>query len=107
MPSYSDEPIKDSIADAIAATGAMAVTAPEKADLVLTVNTNPNGKTYEANDRANDGTPREGTKYFADIVQEYVQKGYPVGVADIAYANGSDNAVMQELKDRGLLFKLR
>ena len=101
VPSYSDEPIKDSIADA------MAVTAPEKADLVLTVNTNPNGKTYEANDRANDGTPREGTKYFADIVQEYVQKGYPVGVADIAYANGSDNAVMQELKDRGLLFKLR
>ena len=107
VPSYSDEPIKNSIADAIAVTGAMSVSSPEKADLVLTVNTNPNGKTYEANDRANDGTPREGTKYFAGIVEDYVRAGYPVGVADIAYANGSDNAVMQELKDRGLLFKLR
>ena len=107
VPSYSDEPIKNSIADAIAAAGGMAVTSPEKADLVLTVNTNPNGKTYEANDRANDGTPREGTQYFASIVEDYVRAGYPVGVADIAYANGSDNAVMQELKNRGLLFKLR
>lgn len=107
VPSYSDEPIKVSIADAIAVAGGMAVDAPEKADLVLTVNTNPNGKTYEANDRANNGTPREGTKYFADIVEEYVGKGYPVGVADVAYANGADNAVMEELKNRGLLFKLR
>lgn len=107
IPSYSDEKIGDSIASAITAAGGMQVKSPEKADLVLTVNTNPNGKTYEANDRANDGTPREGTKYFADIVSDYVSKGYPVGIADIAYANGSDNALMDELRDRGLLFKLR
>ena len=85
----------------------MAVSSPAKADLVLAVNTNPNGKTYEANDRANDGTAREGTKYMASIVEDYVQAGYPVGVADIAYANGADNALMEELKARGLLFKLR
>lgn len=107
VPSYSDEPISASIADAIAAAGGMAVTSPEKADLVLAVNTNPNGKTYEANDRANDGTAREGTKFMASIVEDYVNAGYPVGVADIAYANGADNALMQELKSRGLLFKLR
>ena len=107
VPSYSDEPISDSIADAIAAAGGMAVSSPAKADLVLAVNTNPNGKTYEANDRANDGTAREGTKYMASIVEDYVQAGYPVGVADIAYANGADNALMEELKARGLLFKLR
>jgi hypothetical protein len=71
------------------------------------VNTNPNGKTLEANDRANDGTAREGTKYLADIISEYVEKGYPVGIADIAYANGADNALMEELKTRGLLFKVR
>ena len=107
VPSYSDEKIGDSIAAAITAAGGMQVKSPEKADLVLTVNTNPNGKTYEANDRANDGTPREGTKYFADLVSDYVGKGYPVAIADIAYANGSDNALMDELRDRGLLFKLR
>ena len=107
VPSYSDEKIGDSIASAVAAMGGMMVSSPDKADFVLAVNTNPNGKTYEANDRANDGTPREGTKYFADIVSEYVGKGYPVGIADVAYANGSDNALMEELKERGLLFKLR
>lgn len=107
VPSYSDEKIGDSIASAITAAGGMQVKSPEKADLVLTVNTNPNGRTGEANDRDNDGTPREGTKYFADIVSDYVAKGYPVGVADIAYANGSDNALMNELRDRGLLFKIR
>ena len=107
VPSYSDEHIRDSIADAIYAAGGMAVRSPEKADVVLLVNTNPNGKTYEANDRANNGTPREGTTYFADIVSEHVAKGYPVAIADIAYANGADNALMEELKNRGLLFKLR
>ena len=107
IPAYSDEPIKDSVSSAIVAAGGMLVQSPEKADLVLAVNTNPNGRTYEANDRANDGTEREGTAYFADIVSEYVGKGYPVGIADVAYANGSDNALMEQLKARGLLFKLR
>ena len=106
IPAYSDEKISASIDSAITAAGGMPVTSPERADLVLMVNTNPNGKTYEANDRANDGTDREGTKYFADLVSEYVAKGYPVGIADIAYANGSDNALMEELRKRKLLFKL-
>ena len=107
VPTYSDEKIGDSIASAITAIGGMMVASPEKADFVLAVNTNPNGKTYEANDPMNDGTPREGTKYFADIVSDYVGRGYPVGVADIAYGNGSDNALMEEMKKRGLLFKIR
>ena len=106
VPAYSDEKISASINSAITAAGGMPVTSPERADFVLMVNTNPNGKTYEANDRANDGTDREGTKYFADLVSEYVAKGYPVGIADIAYANGSDNALMEELRKRKLLFKL-
>lgn len=107
VPAYSDEKISISVNDAIVAAGGMAVTSPERADLVLMVNTNPNGKTYEANDRANDGSEREGTKYFADLVSENVAKGYPVGIADIAYANGSDNALMEQLRKRNLLFKIR
>jgi len=107
VPAYSDEKISLSISDAIVAAGGMSVTSPERADLVLMVNTNPNGKTYEANDRKNDGADREGSKYFADLVSEYVDKGYPVGIADIAYANGSDNALMEQLRQRNLLFKIR
>ena len=107
VPAYSDEKISISIGDAITAVGGTAVSNPAQADFVLMVNTNPNGKTYEANERNNDGEDREGSKYFADLVSEYVDKGYPVGIADISYANGSDNALMDQLKKRNLLFKLR
>mgnify|MGYP000847944360 FL=1 len=106
VPAYSDEKISTSISDAVLAAGGMMVHAPEKADVVLTVNTNPDGRTYEANAVINDGTPREGTAYFADLVSDYVAKGYPVAVADIAFANGSDNALMAELQKRGLLYKI-
>ena len=106
IPSYSDVTIDESIDAAIAATGAMKVPSPERADFVLAVNTNPNGKTAEAMSTLNDGTPRDGTKYFADIVSDYVGNGYNVAVADIAFSNGSDNALMEELKNRGLLFKI-
>ena len=106
VPAYSDEKISTSISDAVLAAGGMMVRAPEKADVVLTVNTNPDGSTYEANAVINDGTPREGTAYFADLVSDYVAKGYPVAVADIAFANGSDNALMAELQKRGLLYKI-
>ena len=107
VPAYSDEKISTSISDAVLAAGGMMVRAPEKADVVLTVNTNPDGRTYEANAVLNDGTPRDGTMYFADLVADYVAKGYPVAIADIAFANGADNALMTELQKRGLLYKIQ
>lgn len=107
IPAYSDERISDSIDTAVVAAGGVLAAVPEGADLVLTVNTNPNGQTYESYERSNNSSAHEGTKYFADIVSGYVAKGYPVGIADIAYANGADNALMEQLKDRGLLFKLQ
>jgi hypothetical protein len=107
VPAYSDEKISESINSAIIAAGGTPITTPQRADFVLMVNTNPNGKTYEAGSRANDGSEREGSKYFADLVSEHLSAGYPVGIADIAYANGADNALMDELKKRGLLFKIR
>ena len=106
VPAYSDEKISTSVSDAVLAAGGMMVRAPEKADVVLTVNTNPDGRTYEANAVLNDGTPREGTAYFADVVSDYVAKGYPVAIADIAFANGADNALMEELQRRSLLYKI-
>ena len=106
VPIYSDETIEESISSAVRATGGLQVPAPERADFVLMVNTNPNGKTLEAGSTSNDVTERDGTKYFADMVEDYVGKGYRVAVSDIAYANGSDNALMETLRNRGLLFRL-
>lgn len=107
VPAYSDERISASIKSATEAAGGMLVKNPKDADLVLTVNTNPNGKTYEGAARANDGEEREGTNYFVDIVKDYVGKGYPVAIADVSYANGADNALMEKLRQNNLLFKLR
>ena len=39
-------------------------------------------------------------------MRNYVNGGRPVVIADIAFANGSDNALMQHLKQNDLLFKL-
>lgn len=107
IPAYSDEKIGDSVDAAISMAGGMKVTSPENADLVLMVNTNPNGKTYEANGRNNDGRSREGSDYFLGLVSDYLAKGWPVAIADVAYANGSDNALMEQLNKKGMLFKLR
>lgn len=107
IPSYSDESIDKSVRSHIIAAGGLQVSSPKRADLVLLVNTNPNGKTYEANEIENNGQPREGTKYFADLVSEAIAANEPVGIGDIAFANGADNALMEELKQRELLFKLR
>ena len=107
IPAYSDEPISKSVRDHIVAAGGVLIQSPKNADLVLVVNTNPNGKTLESNDSINNGRPREGTNYCADIVKEYISAGYPVGLSDIAFANGADNALMEVLKRNGLLFKLR
>ncbi|MFA6851036.1 MAG: DUF4127 family protein, partial [Selenomonadaceae bacterium] len=64
------------------------------------------GKTYEANERSNTEVPRENTVYFAKMVEDSLKSGVPVGVGDISYANGSDNALMAQLEKKGLLYKL-
>ena len=107
IPSYSDEPIDNSIKAAIRATGATLIDSESRADFILAVNTNPAGETFEANDDIHDGTPREGTRFFVESVQDYINAGRKVIVADVAFANGSDNALMEQFRQRGLLFKLQ
>lgn len=106
IPAYSDEPIDDSISAVIQATGATLINDESRADFILAVNTNPAGETFEAADEINNGKNREGTKFFADTVQDYLSEGRKVIVADVAFSNGSDNALMEQFRRRGILFKL-
>ncbi|MGM9540931.1 DUF4127 family protein [Anaerovibrio sp.] len=107
VPSYSDEAIDKTIRSHVIMAGGVYVTTPARADLVLLVNTNPNGETYEANDAENTEKSRFSTRYFMGMVEEELTEGRPVGIADIAFANGSDNALMAALRDRKLLFRLQ
>ena len=107
VPSYSDEAIDKTIRSHVIMAGGVYVTTPARADLVLLVNTNPNGETYEANDASNTEKSRFSTRYFMNMLEEELAEGRPVGIADIAYANGSDNALMAALRDKDLLFRLQ
>ena len=107
IPAYSDEPIDNSIRAAIQAAGATLTENESRADFILAVNTNPDGETFEANETTNNGEIRPGTKFLADTVQDYVKGGHKVIVADVAFANGSDNALMEQLRQRGILFKIK
>ena len=107
FPSYGNEPIGVSVDAAIIAVGGMKIHAPERADLVLAVNTRANGKTFEAASKKNRGKLRSDVKKFMEPVKYFVAKGYPVAIADISFANGSDNALMKLLKRDDLQYKIR
>ena len=99
--------------DWLGLAGGMMVPGAERADFVLLVNTDPRGLTGESVQivpssapLVNDGRERRGTQYFFRLVQENIGKGYPVGIADIAFSNGSDNALMEKMRKAGLLEKL-
>ncbi len=106
IPTYCNEIIGQSVSDAIIAAGGLEIPAPERADLVLAVNTNFNGKTFEASSSKNKIKPRRETKTFMKLLNNFLEKNYPVGIVDIATANGSDNALMNQLKEKNLQFKI-
>ncbi|SFT33896.1 Protein of unknown function [Selenomonas sp. GACV-9] len=114
VPGYSDTRIDNTIRASVRTAGGLVVNTPERADFVLLVNTNEDGRTGEANlvtaakgTLANNGEDRGTAKYFTQQVNDYVAAGKAVGVADIAFANGADNALLKSLQAGGLLYKIR
>ncbi|MBD3878111.1 MAG: DUF4127 family protein [Quinella sp. 1Q5] len=108
FPAYSNEPIGISIEAAIIAAGGMRIPAPERADLILAVNTRSNGKTFEANNvKKNKLRLRDDVKTFLKPVKSFLEAGYPVAIADISFSNGADNSLMNQLKKNDLQYKLR
>ena len=107
IPAYSDEPIDTTVKDHVQLIGGRYSESPERVDLLLLVNTNSNGENMGANWYINGTNLRPGVKYFADMVQDALKKGYPVGIADVSFVNGSDNALMEELNRRHLLYEVQ
>lgn len=115
IPSYSDEELGQSIRDEILIAGGYLVRNPKRADFVLFVNTAPNGETYHMHNsvppqsltRHEQRYFRRSAKKFTAMIEDALKKKFPVGVADVTFANGSDVALMEELRKKNLLFKLR
>ena len=107
FPTFSNEKISDALEGAIFSIGGIRVTNPANADLVLAVNTFPNGKTKSADNKKNKSKPHSGIGPYMKMLKGYLKNNYPVGVVDIATSNGSDNALMKRLKNENLQFKIR
>ena len=113
VPMFSDEPIEISIEDEIIIAGARQVENPQDADLVLLVNTDINGETLEGYNLPSEKPfkpnliPTKSTYNFVALIEKNLNAGYKVGIADIAYCNGADNALMKILHDKNLLFKFK
>ena len=114
IPEFSDEKISDSVEAALKIAGGLQVRTPKRADLLLLINTERRGRTLftlntcpTEEDFVPDLKGDKGTKAFAGMVEEAVEAGYPVGVADIKYANGADNALLNLLEQKNLLFRLQ
>ena len=97
IPSYEDDPVDVSVKEHIHAVGGWPTKYLKRADMVLLVNTPSSGVTLEASVPSNDGTVTKQQERFMKKLNYFEDKGKPVAVADIAYGNGADNALVKEL----------
>lgn len=107
FPAYCNETIGISIDAAIIAAGGLRIPEHERADLVIAVNTRKDGKTLEASSAKNKPKLRGDVKTFMAIVKNLTAKNYPVAIADVAFANGADNSLMNQLEKNNLQFKIK
>ncbi|MDU4961715.1 MAG: DUF4127 family protein [Sporomusaceae bacterium] len=105
IPSYQGESVFVSVLNHVSAAGGYLIFSPERADMVLAVNTPANGVTLEAATAANRRDKRPETTELVAAIDRQLQHT-PVAVADIAFANGADNSLMTELVAHGLPAKL-
>ena len=114
IPEFSDEKISDSVEAALKIAGGLRVNTPKRADLLLLVNTELKGRTIDTlntcpteADFIPDLKAGKDTKAFVNMTEEAIAAGYPVGVADIKYANGADNALLNLFEKKNLLRRLQ
>lgn len=104
---YEDRPIAENVLGHILAAGAAPIRDPGKADLALFVHT-PIGPQREAARRDSE-TERRSLRQahrLAQRVAERLRQGVPVAVADIAYCNGADPALVDALLQAEVMLSL-
>ena len=78
------------------------------------MNTDINGETFWSHNQPPSNKPfkpnlipTKSTNNFVDLVEKNLNQGYKIGIADVNYCNGSDNALMKILHDKNLLFRIQ
>jgi hypothetical protein len=93
---YEDRPITESLAAQLAAVGAVVVDEIESADLLLAVHTQGTAQGDWAMKIALSTTGGINGAWLAELRAAH-QVGKAIAVVDLAYANGGDPALMQQL----------
>jgi hypothetical protein len=106
VPSYEDTAVGQTIMAHIFAAGGIPLPA-KQSDLVLAVNTPEDGITREADSTFNKARYRRSSAVLAADMAREITAGHRLAAADIAFANGADNAFMAALRKDGMLFKLQ
>lgn len=96
IPLYEDRPIAESTQLHIRAAGAEVAGSPSDADIVLAVNV-PDQYSQEAKDQPKQLNISQSPSEFIKHIQQLVTEGTPVAVADVAFANGGDTALIQQI----------
>lgn len=106
IPSYEDVPVGETVKNHLIASGCLLLRSEGVADMILAVNTPVNGVTKEAGNGENPQDIKLSTLAFVKDIQSYLAANKKVAVADIAFANGSDNSLMYELTKNKVIPKL-
>lgn len=104
VPSYESQPIGKTISEHIEAVGGTAA-GKQTPDIVLAVNT-PLSSTGESGQFSNYGMMKPSTTDFMNRVKDVVDRGIPVSMVDVYFANGSDNTLMSLMTQNDLLYKV-
>lgn len=102
LPGYEDQTIDKTIAQHVEAVGGTMVT-QGKPTVLLAVNTPLTTSTGESE---NFPMISNSTNAFVDRIQQAVDSGVNVSVADIAFNNGADNTLVSAMYKRDLLYKI-
>ncbi len=105
IPSYEDDTVDISVKEHIHAVGGWPTKYLHRADMVLLVNTPESGVTLEAANPVNNGVvTRQQQRFMKKLAYFAGRQDKPVAVADIAYGNGADNALVKELFRTGMAY---
>ena len=106
IPAYEDDKVMTTVRNQILAAGAWPAPKDKYADLILAVNTPFNGITLQGNDAANSAKLKPEQRIFLQKVEKYLGEPKNVAVADVAYANGADNALVRGLFKQRIAWSL-
>ena len=106
IPQYEDMPLNQTVKAHLWASGALETKNLQRADLVLVLNTPLDGHTLEAGSATNNINNLVSKQQFLQEIVQLQSSNKPVALADVAYGNGADNALVAGLFQENLAWNL-